>query len=217
MNEALRADLAKLVGDELADEFAGKLDRTNEAIVQGNLIARSTTDDTAVADSDVVDAAAGDTADLVIETEEDEEEGGTLIEAEVSEFEFVMDDDTAAVLADHVLASEGIRALADNLARLTATVDQLTKRLNEHSQTAVRELRQANDRLAKLERQEEAKQQEWLSDLPRQRATRNMVNVTYRPSVHRSPENDNPGTSNGKAPSAAVAEATLSVLPTPKR
>jgi len=212
MNDAIKQDLAKLVGGEMADQFAEDVDGTNRAIDEGGMIARATdTEDTAVDDSGL-DAELAQVDSVDIDGMEEEEEVEEVEEDAATETEFVMDDETAAALADLVIETDALRSLRDVVSQLTESVNQLTQRVNEQSQVSVRSQRKLEERVVALEKMDQDKQQEWLSDLPRSRSTRNTVNVSYRPRVNRADDSQK----NGKAPAASIAEATLDNLPKPK-
>lgn len=199
MNESTKADLVKLVGDELADQFEQQVDGTNRTIKEQDLIARSTdsTDETAVSQSVVDDVL-----------QEEEEVLDAAPPAPAQEVE--LDDSFLPTIVDALLAdgrlAEALRSVSpvspDQLDEIAGTLQALTRSIDE-----------MNQRLAAVESVEQDRERALLEDAPPQpMLNRHSLRLSYRPKAVHQPAPQQRQAANGRD-SAAVAADTLKNLP----
>lgn len=150
--------LALIIPDEEARKrFLDNAGDVNRTIAERNLVTR---DD---GNGEPIEAEAGVTYEIPISTLE------PVLE---------LDDEALDAIAETVLESETVRLLIGNITALQATVDSLKSALETEQKRNKTNWTTAEERLAALEQDEDAKQAEWVADLPRQRTAQR---VTHRP------------------------------------
>lgn len=146
--------LALIIPDEEARKrFLENAGDVNRSIAERNLVTRD----------------GGDEAESAEDKQEGEAEGPPVVE---------LDDETLDEIAATVLESETVRALVGNITSLRATVDSLKKALETEQVRNNKNWTTAEARLSALEQEEDAKQEQWVADLPR---ARQGLRVTHRP------------------------------------
>jgi len=147
--EALRGLTEYGLTDEEIEKIVGTVDGTNRAIKEGNLIIRA---DEQAADESVPDS--------------------TPVERTVE-----LDEAAITAIAGQVVESEVIVGLGEKLDKAMAEIAGLREELAQEREQGKQRSVAMDKRLRALEKDEDAKKEEWQADVPRRQKTR----VTYRP------------------------------------
>ena len=200
MDKTTKEALKKLFGEdeEGLENFIQSVDDTNERVKNERLVHRAKKDEESEAD------ISDDIEEDIEEDQIDEEDPG---------YDYVLDEEGLAVLAQQVMDSDHIKtpiaAVQQSIDELKALVSGLVEKREEDSKEISR-LKKSNRKLtdvvAALAQDEAEKQQTWSEDLPARRA----VTVSYRPrDIHSNEDMDEEDDSM-----AAQAERTLSKIKT---
>lgn len=124
------------------------------------------------------------------EPEAEDEETPTEEEEETVR-EMVLDDSAVEAITSHILGSEPFTQMAEALAAIRGELEQSVSDQRGLSQRVDELTRSADERLVRLEREDDQRHREWVEDLPAA-AGGPQLRVSYRPREQRAPEDGEP-------------------------
>jgi hypothetical protein len=208
MNAQQKEALVKLVGPDLANEFEARVDSTNRAIDDGKK------DGLIVRDAQTGEAQAEAPAPTPAETPAPETPAAQVeTPAAHTPQEFIVDEDMITALAQAVMNSPAMKAMATAMEALQGALTTITQNTNQLQAASVANSRAVGElktQVAGLSKSDEDKKREWLADAPQARQT----TITFRPREARAPQAAN-GTEDQRN-LASVADSTLANFKGPK-
>lgn len=210
MNTAIVEALTKLAGgdDERLKEFIDRVDETNRAIQERNLITR----DGETAPAAVAAEAAPVALDPEGEVTEDEEEAKPVVAEPGQPVTVEMDEEAVKAITAHILAAPAFQQIQTSIASMEEAFGNLAAQMVEFRSWYDKSTTATDERLSALERDEGDKRATWLADRPRREARQ--INVTYRPRNQATPapaiQPGQPG--NGKPKPGDLADIAAGTL-----
>lgn len=201
MDQKIKDDLRKLVGDEQAEYAANDVDETNRAINDGGLIARSSDTD------DVQEVVA-----QVEEVEEEEEVEQPTGNDQSGQAEFVLDETAVREIAQAVTETDQFAASLQAVNALQTRIDELSAQIAQLASANQRQAAKFDtfaQRLEGLEVTDAQKRANWVADLPSQPSQPTRIIARPRSQAPQVQE-----ASNRMSKAADIAANTLSKLPT---
>lgn len=156
------------------------------------------------------------TRDQDEEPEPEETPGGAEGDDEEAEEgtppEVVLDEEAVEAIAARMLEGEGFNRIVEAIAAMHGELEQATNDVRSLGQRVDELTRSADERLGRLEREDDEKQREWVEDLPAA-ASGPALRVSYRPRQARAPEHEEVVTDGPEALSAWEKEKKQKNMP----
>lgn len=194
-------------GDEDAAQtwLVENAEDANRTIAEAGMLTRETTEEEAAEVSEVEEIESEvETEEEETEEEETTEESTEEESPEEDETEIAVDESIIQEIAREFLESETVMNLTAEVARLVGVVESLEDKLSVFEGEQIARNVSVSNRLDAMEKTEEAKQKEYINDLPRKTLRTKAI---FKPREVRSEEG------NGEVEQQAIADATLSVFP----
>lgn len=174
LSESTRAELSKLMGEEAAQKLWEGVDAVNRQVEEEELVTRT------------------------------QEEGKTEVAPEpetkaeqVAEIEVNLNDDAMTEIVRQVAASDPFKALLDPVMARLAEIGKAIEAIQTESEKAGEELQ---ERLSRLESEDEAKMDQYFEDLPVQQR----INVNWRPRENANDPSNGPSMTSTERVQAAL-------------
>jgi len=202
--------------EEFVEEFESGLDSRNREIEEEGLIVREGEEeevvDPEIEEPEIEEPEDDEPEEEAPEDEEEEDEGEEEeegLEVDGEQIELEIDDEVIGRVAETVVQSDRFREIAESMdetmAAITDSLQDLRKTVERMDAAFKKATGEMRERIEAVEMEDEAKQKEWLEDLPR---NTKRGRVTFRPREERAGDED-----GDEETLSNVAEKTLEGLP----